>query len=195
MGYELSLLLNGAAALLDRAGALEPVELALDDGAVQVTFAESVTMADQRSSIDRLAAATGCSPVLSELGADAYIYTLTADLPDGTVVVAGTHPSLNRVRPSRVTSTAATTALLRSLVPWGQALSDAPVAVSGLEIRDDGQRLEVRLLVDGADDPAAALSATVSTGVTAVRTRPGEPFGLDGRGWLPSGHQVLISIL
>lgn len=194
MSPDLTELLRATAALLDDAGPLEPVRLALAGRDVQLTFAEFTTMADQRASVDRLAAATGAGPVLSALGADAYTYTLTADLPDGMMLIAGTHPTLGRHQPVRTTSTAATTALLRSLLPWAQTLAGLPVDVAGLEISDDARRLAVQLLVDSAGDPAAAMSAA-ATGVTALRTSPGDPFGIDGRGRLPSGHPVLISVM
>ncbi|MEU6405326.1 hypothetical protein [Streptomyces sp. NPDC046985] len=194
MSPDLTELLSATADLLDDAGPLEPVRLALAGRDVQLTFAEFTTMADQRASVDRLAAATGTDPVLSELGADAYTYTLTAGLPGGMVLVAGTHPTLGRYQPARTTSTAATAALVRSLRPWAQALAALPVDVTGLEITDDARRLAVQLLVDSAGDPAAAMSAA-ATGVTSLRTGPGDPFGIDGRGRLPSGHPVLISVM
>ncbi|MCM2430986.1 hypothetical protein [Streptomyces sp. RKAG337] len=188
-------LLRGVAALLDRAGPLEPLQLTLCGRDAQVTFAESVTMADQRSSVDRLAAATGAAPVLSALGADAYTYTLTVDLPGELLLVAGTHPTFNNRTPAaRTTSTAATAALLRGLLPWAEDLSTLPVALTGLEVRDDSRRVHVQLLVDSDGDPKAAL-AMASTGVRALRTSPGIPFGIDGRGRLPSGHHVLISVM
>lgn len=194
MRFDLTDLLHATAEVLEAAGPLEPLRLALAGRDVQVSFAEFTTMADQRSSIDRLAAATGADPVLSELGANAYTYTLTADLPGGMVLVAGTHPTLNRSRPERSTSTAATAALLRTLLPWAQTLSSLPVSVSGLEVTDTAHRLAVQLLVDGADDPKAAMVAA-STGVTALQTAPAVPFGIDGRGRLPSGQPVLISVM
>ncbi|MFJ9574625.1 hypothetical protein [Streptomyces bacillaris] len=194
MSPDLTELLSATADLLDDAGPLEPVRLALAGRDLQLTFAEFSTMADQRASVDRLAAATGTDPVLSELGADAYTYTLTADLPGGMMLVAGTHPTLGRHQPARTTSTAATAALVRSLLPWAQTLAALPVDVTGLEITDDARRLAVQLLVDSAGDPAAAMSVA-ATGVTALRTGPGDPFGIDGRGRLPSGHPVLISVL
>ncbi|MFF2378365.1 hypothetical protein ACFVUW_28645 [Streptomyces xiamenensis] len=48
--------------------------------------------------------------------------------------------------------------------------------------------------MDSAGDPAAAMSAA-ATGVTSLRTGPGGPFGIDGRGRLPSGHPVFISVM
>jgi hypothetical protein len=188
-------LLRGVAAVLDSAGPLEPLHLTLCGRDAQITFAEGVTMADQRSSVDRLAAATGAAPVLSTLGADSYTYTLTADLPGGLLLVVGTRPTLNNRAPAgRTTSTAATAALLHGLLPWAQDLSALPVALSGLEVRDDSRRVHVQLLVDSDGDPTAALEMA-STGVSALRTRPGTPFGIDGRGRLPSGHPVLISVM
>ncbi|MFF2378366.1 hypothetical protein ACFVUW_28650 [Streptomyces xiamenensis] len=92
MSPDLTELLSATADLLDDAGPLEPVRLALAGRDVQLTFAEFTTMADQRASVDRLAAATGTDPVLSELGADAYTYTLTTDLPGGMVLVAARIP-------------------------------------------------------------------------------------------------------
>jgi hypothetical protein len=192
MSPDLTELLSATAALLDDAGPLQPVRLALAGRDVQLTFAEFTTTADQRASVDRLAAATSTDPVLSELGARAYTYTLTADLPGGVMLIAGTHPTLGRHQPARTTSTSATAALLRALVPWARTLSGLPV--TGLEITDDAQRLAVQLLVDSAGDPDAAMSRA-ATGVTALRTCPADPFGIDGRGRLPSGHPVLISVM
>lgn len=188
-------LLRGVAAVLDSAGPLEPLQLTLAGRDAQVTFAEGVTMADQRGSVDRLAAATGAAPVFSALGADSYTYTLTADLPGGLMLVAGTRPTLiNRTPADRATSTSATAELLRGLLPWASTLSDLPVVLSELEVRDDFRRMHVQLLVDSAGDPTAALEMA-STGVHALRTRPGVPFGIDGHGRLLSGHPVLISVM
>jgi len=194
MRPELSDLLHAAADVLDHAGPVEPLQIALSGRDIQLTFAEPVTMADQRTSVDRLAAVTSAEPVLCDLGASAYTYTLTTDLPGGIVLLAGTHPTLNRTPPARTTSTAATAALLRALHPWALALAGTPVAVSGLQIRDDAHRLDVQLLVDGADDPAAACAAACA-GITALRTRPATPYGIDARGRLPTGQPVLISVL
>ncbi|MEU9254514.1 hypothetical protein AB0D66_22020 [Streptomyces sp. NPDC048270] len=168
--------------VLDSAGPLEPLQLTLAGRDAQGTFAEGVTMADQRTSVDRLAAATGAAPVFSALRADSYTYTLTADLPGGFLLVASTHPTMgNRAPADRTTSTPDTAALLRGLLPWASTLAALPVDLSGLEVRDDSQRVYVQLLVDSAGDPTAALEMA-STGVRALRTCPGVPFGIDGHG-------------
>ncbi|MBV9024925.1 MAG: hypothetical protein JO362_14320 [Streptomycetaceae bacterium] len=65
-------LLHAAADVLDRADPLEPLHLAIADRDIQITFADTVTMADQRASVDRLAAATGATSTLSGLGASSY---------------------------------------------------------------------------------------------------------------------------
>ncbi|MGW4890711.1 hypothetical protein ACWEQL_00350 [Kitasatospora sp. NPDC004240] len=187
-------LLHATADVLDRAGPLEPLQLALSDRDIQVTFGEAVTMADQRASVDRLAAATGAAPVLSELGASAYTYTLTADLPGDIVLLAGTHPTLNRAPGRRTTSTPEHAALLRSLTPWARTLAGTPVAVTGLQVRDDALRFDIQLFIDGADDPAAACTAAC-TGIASLHTRRGTPHGIDARGRLPGGQPVLISVL
>ena len=53
MRPELSDLLHAAADVLDHAGPVEPLQIALSGRDIQLTFAEPVTMADQRTSVDR----------------------------------------------------------------------------------------------------------------------------------------------
>lgn len=187
-------LLHVAADVLDRAGSLEPVHLALADRTVQITFGDAVTMADQRASVDRLAAATSAVPVLSGLGAASYTYTLTSDLPGDVVLLAATHPTMNRTAGRRTTSTAAHAAMLRSLAPWTGTLADTLVDVTGLQVHDHERRFSVQLTVDGADDPDAACT-TACAGITALRTQPAVPYGIDARGRLPGGQPVMISVL
>src|SRR5436190_24090718 len=69
MRPDLADLLETAASLLDSAGPLEPLHVAVGGRDVRITFAPGVPLADQRASVDRLAAATGATPAHSNLGA------------------------------------------------------------------------------------------------------------------------------
>ncbi len=74
MRPDLADLLETAASLLDSAGPLEPLHVAVGGRDVRITFAPGVPLADQRASVDRLAAATGSTPTHSNLGAAAATY-------------------------------------------------------------------------------------------------------------------------
>jgi hypothetical protein len=194
MRPDLADLLESAASLLDSAGPLEPLHVAVGGRDVRITFAPGVPLADQRASVDRLAAATGSTPAHSNLGAAAATYTFSAELPGSLFLLVGTHPTISRPRPCRATSTEATAALLRALAPWGRALSTGCVDVCELVAQDDEERLTVQLVVDSDGDPEETLrlAAAGTTGLWRCREDEG---GLDARGRLPSGEAVMVNVM
>ncbi|MCX5215801.1 hypothetical protein OG689_42370 [Kitasatospora sp. NBC_00240] len=194
MRPDLADLLDSAARVLDTAGPLAPLHIAVSSRDIQVTFAPGVPADDQRSGIDRLAAATGARPVESNLGASASTYTVSAELANGALLVAGTHPALRPSGSSRTTSTAEAVTTLRALGPWARTLDTMGVPVWELGVDDDCERLSVRLTVDSGGDPDAAL-VSASAGVDHLRPARRTAVGLDRRGRLPSGQPVLICAL
>jgi hypothetical protein len=194
MRPDLADLLETAASLLDSAGPLEPLHVAVGGRDIRLTFAPGVPLADQRAGVDRLAAVSGSTPVHSNLGAAAATYTISAELPGSVFLLVGTHPTISRPRPRRATSTEATAALLRALAPWGRALSTSCVDVCELTAQDDEERLSVQLVVESDGDPGETLRLA-ATGTTGLRRcRMGEA-GLDARGRLPSGEAVMVSVM
>ncbi|WSM44832.1 hypothetical protein OIE78_35285 (plasmid) [Streptomyces cellulosae] len=195
MRPDLAVLLESAASLLDRAGPLEPLHVAVGGRDIRITFAPGVPLADQRAGVDRLATVTGSTPTHSNLGAAAATYTFSATLPGSLFLLVGTHPTIGRPRPRRSTSTRATAALLRTLAPWGRALSASCVDVTELTAQDDEERLTVQLIVesDGGDPRETLRLAAVGT--TGLRRCREDEAGLGARGQLPSGESVMVSVV
>ncbi|WP_217562305.1 hypothetical protein [Streptomyces sp. GbtcB6] len=108
--------------------------------------------------------------------------------------MVGTHPTISRPRPCRVTSTQATAELLRALAPWGRALSSSCVDVCELTAQDEEERLTVQLVVESDGDPGETLRLAAA-GTTGLRRCHKNVAGLDARGRLPSGEAVMVSVM
>ncbi|MEU0110644.1 hypothetical protein ABZ313_35510 [Streptomyces sp. NPDC006251] len=194
MRHDPAALLESAANLLDGAGPLEPLHVAVGGPDIRMTFASGVPLADQRASVDRLAAVAGATPTHSNLGAAAATYTFSVELPGSLFLLVGTHPTISRPRPRRSTSTGATAALLRTLAPWARALSISGVYVAELTVQDDGERLGVQLIVESDGDPGETLRLAAA-GTTGLRRFRHDEAGLDARGRLPTGEPVMVSVV
>jgi len=186
--------LDSTADLLSAAGPLAPLHLTLSAGAIQVLFRAGEPTTEQLTSLIRLAATLGVEPLAGALGRDSLSYTLTSVLTCGSVLVAGTHPPTGPAPGrDRATSTGQAVQVLRSLLPWASADVPLPCTVAEVHVIDDGGQLAVHVVAQDADDPLSALIA-VSAGIAPTRPVGSSGFSAAGRGRLPSGQALLISV-
>ncbi|MFI5987726.1 hypothetical protein ACIBEA_43590 [Streptomyces sp. NPDC051555] len=193
MALSLAVGVEMAARLLDACGPVEPLRLCLSARDVQAEVCAGG--ATTRASLERLAAAAGTAPLGPGLGGSAA-YSLTADLAEGLVLVAGIDELAagNGTR-GRSTSTAAAAELLRTLEPWARGLRQEIQPVAELWVEDQGDAFTVRLLATaGEGDDPEAIAAAAGQGLDRFRLRRSDS-GLDGTGRLPCGLAVRIGVV
>ncbi|RLU82600.1 hypothetical protein CTZ27_29935 [Streptomyces griseocarneus] len=193
MSLSLARCVEAVAQLLDACGPMEPVRLVLSARDVQAEVLGSGPAA--RASLDRLAAISGTGTVTSPVS-EALSHSMTADLDDGLVLVAGlAEPVDGAGTTDRTTSTAAAAALLRTLAPWAQGLDLDVLPAAELWVDDQGHAFTVRLLTTaGQDADLEAVVAAAGKGLDRLRTRRTDS-GLDGAGRLPCGRMVQVGVV
>ncbi|WP_424892201.1 hypothetical protein [Streptomyces sp. XH2] len=191
MSLSLARCVEAIARLLDACGPMEPVRLGLSARDAQVEVHGSEPAA--RASLDRLAAMSG-GTVASPPGGD--LASVTADLDDGLVLVAGlAEPVESAGTSGRTTSTAGAAALLRTLVPWAHGLDQDVLHAAELWVDDQGHAFTVRLLTTaGQGTDLEAVAAAAGKGLGRLRTRRTDS-GIDGAGRLPCGRMVQIGVV
>ncbi|WP_157877055.1 hypothetical protein [Streptomyces graminilatus] len=195
MSFSLARCVETAAGLLDACGPLEPVQLVLSARDVQLEIGGAGPAAVE--SLGRLAAVVGADLVTSP-PCGAVTHSLTADLADGLVLVAGVCPPLTDVIGGGgvlVTSTRHTAELLRSVLPWVRGLDDQVLGAPELWVVDQGHAHSLRLmLAAAAGDDLQLLGTAAGQGLTGLRLWPTDS-GLDGAGQLPCGRTARIGIV
>ncbi|MFF4531696.1 hypothetical protein ACFY1P_20790 [Streptomyces sp. NPDC001407] len=193
MSHSLARCVEAVARLLDACGPMEPVRLGLSAQDAQAEVRGSGPAA--RASLDRLAAVSGTGTVASPLGGT-LAYSVTADLDDGLVLVAGlAEPVDGSEVTGRTTSTAAASTLLRALTPWVHGLDVDVLQAAELWVDDQGHAFTVRLLTTaGQGTDLEAVFAAAGKGLDRLRTRRTDS-GLDGAGHLPCGRMVQIGVV
>ena len=195
MSFSLARCVETVAGLLDACGPLEPVQLVLSARDVRVELGGAGPAAVE--SLGQLAAVVGADLVASPPNG-AVAHSLTADLSEGLVLVAGTSLPVTGVTGGgggRVTSTRHITELLRSVLPWVHGLDEQVLGAPELWVTDQGHGHTVRLLLTAAeDDDLHLLGTAAGRGLTGLRLWPADS-GLDGAGRLPCGRTARIGIV
>ncbi|MFE3559448.1 hypothetical protein ACFXKW_32025 [Streptomyces sp. NPDC059193] len=194
MSFSLARGTETAARLLDSCGAVEPLRLCMSARDVQVEVCAGGSAA--RASLERLAAAVGTTALVGTAPAGSAAYSLTADLAEGIVLVAGIdEPAPGARRKDRSTSTADAAELLRTLEPWVRGLGRQVQPVAQLWVEDQGDAFTVQLLATAGmgEDPQAVATAA-GRGLDQLRVRRTDS-GLDGTGRLPCGRTVRIGVV
>ncbi|MEU0222658.1 hypothetical protein ABZ281_50120, partial [Streptomyces sp. NPDC006265] len=120
---------------------------------------------------------------------------LTVDLEELVLVAAVDTPVRGAMPGGRLTSTAAATELLRTLVPWTAVLDQERLPGAQLWVEDDGRHFTVRLLATAASsDDVESVAAAAGAGLEHIRTRR-TASGLDGQGCLPCGRTVHLGVV
>ncbi|MFD7899028.1 hypothetical protein [Streptomyces sp. NPDC059743] len=191
MSFSLACCVQATARLLDACGPLVPLQLGLSAQDVQVEMGGPGPAA--RESLDRLAAVTGADLIQSPPDA-ATMCSLTADLAEGPVLVAGASASPGGCE-DRATSTQQTADLLRAALPWLRNLDEQHLGAPELWVNDQGSALTVRLLLAAAEgDDLDELGAAVGRGLERLRLWRSDS-GVDGTGRLPGGRTVRIAVV
>ncbi|MCX4826064.1 hypothetical protein OG883_41070 [Streptomyces sp. NBC_01142] len=186
MSLSLARCVEAVARLLDACGPLEPVRLCLSARDAQIEVCGSGMAA--RVSLERMAAVAGTEPVAAR---DDGGGSLTADLDQDVVLVAGIAPPANgTMQGRRATSTASAAELLRTLAAWARDLDQDLLPMAELWVDDQGDKYMVRLLTTAGE----AVAAAAGKGLTRLRTRRTDS-GLDGVGRLPCGRPVRVGVV
>ncbi|WP_145502628.1 hypothetical protein [Streptomyces sp. CFMR 7] len=172
------------AALLEEADVTAPLVITChceDDPAIEVLASDRLSLADQRTVVDRIAIPLGAIPSVKRLFRNEYAVFCEGHR-DGLLIIASTHAGTPRPAVPPTTAPSDTVAFLRSILPWAQSV--APV-VESLAVREVSGSHTVTVMVASAQHAEAALAGLV----------PEAPRGRSQRALLPTGHPVTTRVL
>lgn len=141
-----------------------------------------LTVADQRSAIDRVADVLGEVPLLQPAFTGRHGASVRG-IRDGVKIVAVTNAAIpDSVLPQRTTTTRSTITVLRAVVPWARSIE---AHVHTLAVYDLSTRHSVAVDVTDSEAAQAVLAGLVRD----------EPRGRARRALLPTGHSLSVRVI
>ncbi|WP_331726019.1 hypothetical protein [Streptomyces sp. NBC_00470] len=183
-------LMETAARLLDEAGELEPVtvDLHLHSPGIQLKGGSFRSIAAARSAIDRIGEVLGVPPALKPVTGRIFSYQASGEwegVPVHAMALTPPGPNPFLTNPAtRVTTTAQTAALLRSLAQWAAGLDTA--RVRSLIVHEDKDGHHVQICVRNEQDQQGVAEAVIGHLPNKI-----EHHG-SGHALLPTGHTLRI---
>ncbi|MGW0731745.1 hypothetical protein [Streptomyces sp. NPDC002851] len=177
--------LETAAHILEETGALVPVDVAcaLDQPShIRFSTRHQLTLADQRSAVDRIAAVLGEVPAIQPVFTGRHGASVRGE-HEGMAIIAVTDAAVPHTPlPERITTTAGTIAVLRAIMPWADSVEEH---LQELVVCDASTQHSVHATVDTEKG-----AKTVQFGLV-----PEYNSGRRRQALLPTGHPLGISVI
>ncbi|MFI1929256.1 hypothetical protein [Streptomyces sp. NPDC020330] len=152
------------------------------DLSIELLASDMLPLADQRSMVDRIAAALGAIPSVKPLFENQYA-VVCEGYRDGLLIIASTHAGTPRpAAPQPTTASSGTVTFIHSILSWAQNV--APV-IQSLVVRGTSGSHGLTVGVASAKDAEAVVAGLV----------PEAPRGRRLRALLPTGHPVTVWVL